>query len=52
MRPGPLARLQFRVVAQGSPTIDILERMPMFAPASANVGIMLPEPLKIAANGR
>lgn len=44
---GPLVRYRFRVTKPGAATVEIMERMPIFAPAAANQGLMLPKPLVV-----
>jgi hypothetical protein len=44
---GAIARYQFLVEGPGPHWVDLLERMPLFAPMEANIGIMLPARLAI-----
>ena len=50
--PGGIARLHF-TASNGSQneTVELLDRRPMFAPAAADKGVLLPEPLTVSAGG-
>ena len=47
---GPLARLEFRKTGTGKATLSVLPEMPIFAPAAANQGLLLPEPLVVGGD--
>ncbi|MGM0577191.1 MAG: hypothetical protein ACQEXJ_15810 [Myxococcota bacterium] len=47
---GPLVRYHFRAEGGGAATVELLERMPVFAPSAANRGLHLPEPLVVGGD--
>ncbi|PKN56176.1 MAG: hypothetical protein CVU56_17475 [Deltaproteobacteria bacterium HGW-Deltaproteobacteria-14] len=47
---GPLARLTFRRVAGADATLTLIPQLPIFAPASANDGLLLGPPLVLTAS--
>ncbi len=44
---GPVARFEFDVVGDGAATLEVQSKLPIFAPAEANQGLMLPDPLVV-----
>ena len=48
---GPLGRLVFRREGSGAASVSILERLPIFAPQTANVGLSLPPMLQLDLGG-
>lgn len=44
---GRLATLRLTLATPGPATVELLERLPIFAPAEANTGLRLPPPLVI-----
>lgn len=44
---GPVARLEFDLKGTGAATLELLPKLPIFAPAEANVGLMLPDTLVV-----
>jgi hypothetical protein len=51
MPTGALGRLYFEATGQGSTTVSVLERMPIFAPPGANQGLSLPPMLTLQTGG-
>jgi hypothetical protein len=47
LQPGPVARYRFEVLSEGPLWLEVERRMPTFAPAEANQGILLPDRLQI-----
>ena len=50
LESGPLARLDLKKTGPGKATLSILPEMPIFAPAPANQGLLLPEPLVVGGD--
>ena len=50
LESGPLARLDLRKTGTGPATLKVLPEMPIFAPAEANQGLLLPEPLVVGGD--